>query len=52
MLIISPQEVKATNQTVKFGLLVECNMRNIFLKKSCTNVIAKLVPDRFQKNYN
>ena len=24
------------NQTVKFGQLIECNMRNIFLKKSYT----------------
>ena len=24
------------NQTIKFGQLIECNMRNIFLEKSCT----------------
>ena len=24
------------NQTMKFGQLIECNMRNVFLEKSCT----------------
>ena len=24
------------NQTMKFGQFIECNMRNIFLEKSCT----------------
>ena len=23
------------NQTIKFSLLIECNMRNVFLQKSC-----------------
>ena len=25
-----------SNQTIKFGQLIEYNLRNIFLKKSCT----------------
>ena len=24
------------NQTMKFGQLIECNMKNVFLEKSCT----------------
>ena len=31
------QEVKATNQTMKFRQLIEYNMKNIFLKKSYTH---------------
>ena len=33
---------------MKFGQLIECNMRNIFLEKSYTkyqNMVEKLVPD-------
>ena len=40
------------NQTMKFGQLIEYNMRNIFLEKLCTNVVEKLVPDPFLKNQN
>ena len=40
------------NQEVKFGQLIECNMRNISLKNSCINVAEKLVPDSFLKNLN
>ena len=32
------------NQTMKFGQLIECNMRNIFLEKSYTKLVEKLVP--------
>ena len=32
------------NQTVKFGQLIENNMRNIFLEKSYKIVVEKLVP--------
>ena len=28
--------LKKRNQTIKFGLLIEYNMRNIFLQKSCS----------------
>ena len=32
---ISPNTVRSKgNQTMKFGQLIECNMRNIFLEKS------------------
>ena len=34
----------------KFGQLIERNMRNIFLEKSCTNMMEKPVLDRFLKN--
>ena len=37
---------------MSFGQLVEYNMRNIFLEKSYTNVMEKLVPDPFIKNQN
>ena len=32
------------NQTVKFGQLLECNMRNIFLEKSYTKGGGKTSP--------
>ena len=35
---------------MKFGQLIEYNMRNIILEKSYTNVVEKLVPDFFLKN--
>ena len=38
------------NQAVKFGQLRECNMWNIFLGKSYTNVVEKLFPSPFMKN--
>ena len=40
------------NQTIKFGQLIECNMRNIFLEKSYTNVVEKLVPNPFLESKN
>ena len=46
MLNISRNKV---NQAVKFVQLVEYNMGNIFLKKSCTKMVKKLVPDPLQK---
>ena len=36
-------------QTMKFGQLIECKMRNIFLKKSCTKRGGKLDPGSFLK---
>ena len=36
------------NQTIKFGQLIEFNLKYIFLEKSYTNVV-KLVPDHFIK---
>ena len=35
-----------------FGQLIECNMRNIFLKKSYTKCGGELVPDPFLNNEN
>ena len=40
------------NQAMKSGQLIECNMRNIFLERSYTNVIEKLFPGLFLKNQN
>ena len=42
-----------SNQTMKFGQLIEYNMKNIFFLKSHTkNVVEKLLPDPFLKNQN
>ena len=38
------------NQTVKFGQLIEYNMRNIFLEKSYTKCGGETVPRPFCKN--
>ena len=35
---------------MKFGQLIEYNMRNIFLENHTQNVVEKLVPDPFLKN--
>ena len=35
---------------MKFGQLVECNMRNIFLEKSYTKFSGEIIPDPFLKN--
>ena len=37
-------------ETMKFGQLIECNMRNIFLKNHTQNEVEKLVSDPFLKN--
>ena len=58
MLFISPQKLffhlnisrSKDNQTTKFGQLIECIMRKIFLKYHTQNVMEKLVPDPFLKN--
>ena len=39
-------------ETMKFGQLIEYDMRNIFLKKHTQNVVKKLVPDPYLKNQN
>ena len=38
------------NQTMKFGMLVEYNMRNIFLEKSCRTYSGEYSPRPFFKN--
>ena len=35
------------NQVLKFGHLIKCNVRNIFLQKSCRKSGWRLVPDIF-----
>ena len=37
---------------MKFGQLIENNLRNIFLENYIQNVVEKLVPDPFLKNEN
>ena len=37
---------------MKFGQLIEHNMRNIFLEKPYTEFVEKLVPDIFLENQN
>ena len=36
-----------SNKTLKFGQLIEHNMRNIFLKKSCTKCGRETSPRHF-----
>ena len=35
---------------MKFGPLIECNMKNNFLKNHMQNVVDELVPGPFLKN--
>ena len=35
------------NRTMKFDQLIECNMRNIFLKNDTQNVVETLILDPF-----
>ena len=37
---------------MKFGQLIEYNIRNIFLKNHAQNMVEKLVPDSFLDNEN
>ena len=37
------------NQTMKFGKLIECNMRNIFLEKSYAKCYGKTSPRPFSE---
>ena len=40
------------NQTMKFGQLIECNMRNIFLQKSYTKCSGETSPRPFSEKLN
>ena len=40
------------NQEMKFGQLIECNMRNIFLEKSYTKYRGETIPDNFLEKQN
>ena len=37
------------NQAMKFGQLIEHNLRNIFLEKLCTKYVGKTIPRPFLK---
>ena len=37
---------------MKFGELIECNMRNILTENHMQNMVEKLFPDPFLKNQN
>ena len=37
------------NQTIKFGQLIECSMRNIFLEKSYTKCDGETSPRHFSE---
>ena len=37
------------DETMKFGQLIEYNMRNIFLQKSCTKCGGETIPRPFSK---
>ena len=38
------------NQTLKFGQLIEYNMKNMFIEKSYNHVVQELVTDPYLKN--
>ena len=40
------------NQIMKFGQLIKCNMKKIFLEKSCTKCGGESIPDPFLENHN
>ena len=44
----STERIKC-NQGIKFGQLIEYNMRNIFLEKSCTKYGGNTTPRSFSK---
>ena len=41
-----------SNQTMKFGQLIEYNMINLSVKNYTQNVLEKLFPDPYLKNQN
>ena len=50
--ILSKISKRKDNQAIKFGQLIEYNIRNIFVKNYTQNVEAKLFQDSFVKNQN
>ena len=40
------------HRTMKFGQLIENNMKNIFMKNNAQNLVEKLIPGPFLKNQN
>ena len=49
ILILSNISRSKGNQTTKFGQLIEYNMRNIFVEKSCTKYDGEAIPKPFSK---
>ena len=47
--ILSNISRSKSNRTMKFGQLIECNMRNIFLKNSFTKCVEETIPKPFPK---
>ena len=47
--ILSDISKSKGNQTVKFGQLLEFNIINIFLEKSCTKCVGETIPRSFFK---
>ena len=47
--ILSKFSRSKDNQAMKFGQLIEYNMRNIFLEKSCTKYSVETIPRPFSK---
>ena len=47
--ILSNISRSKSNRTMKFGQLIECNMRNIFLKNSFTKCVEQTIPKPFSK---
>ena len=53
ILIILPNISRCKgNQAMKFGQLIDYNMRNIFLKNDTQNMAEKVFPDSFLKSQN
>ena len=50
-ILSSISRIKA-NQTMKFGQLLECNMKNIFLEKLKIKCGGQLFPDHILKTQN
>ena len=49
---ILPNISSKPNQTMKLGQVIECNVRNIFLKKLSTACGGEACPRTFYKNWN
>ena len=49
---IFPNISSKANQTMKFGQVIQCNMRNNFLKKLYTACGGEACPRPFYKNQN
>ena len=50
--ILSSISRNKANQTMKFGQLLECNMKNIFLEKLKIKCGGQLFPDHIFKTQN